>query len=75
MLLYLVAKNHSFSHGNKRITATLFLRFLNGKGILHDEDGTKPIPDITIVAVTLMLPERRTQIESHYVKRYRQSHQ
>ena len=27
MLLYLVVKNHSFSDGNKRIAATLFLWF------------------------------------------------
>ena len=35
MLLYLVTKNHSFSDGNKRIAATLFLWFLNGNGILQ----------------------------------------
>lgn len=29
MLLYLVVKNHSFSDGNKRIAATLFLWFMN----------------------------------------------
>ena len=29
MLLYLVTKNHSFSDGNKRIAATLFLWFMN----------------------------------------------
>ena len=32
MLLYLVTKNHSFSDGNKRIAATLFLWFLNNNG-------------------------------------------
>ena len=35
MLLYLVTKNHSFSDGNKRIAATLFLWFLNNNGILY----------------------------------------
>ena len=35
MLLYLVTKNHSFSDGNKRIAATLFLWFLNGNHILY----------------------------------------
>lgn len=30
MLLYLVTKNHSFSDGNKRIAATLFLWFMAG---------------------------------------------
>ena len=39
MLLYLVTKNHSFSDGNKRIAATLFLWFLNGNGILYNGDG------------------------------------
>ena len=34
MLLYLVTKNHSFSDGNKRIAATLFLWFLNNNHIL-----------------------------------------
>ena len=38
MLLYLVTKNHSFSDGNKRIAATLFLWFLNNNGILYHED-------------------------------------
>ena len=41
MLLYLVTKNHSFSDGNKRIAATLFLWFLNNNGILYREDGSK----------------------------------
>ena len=36
MLLYLVTKNHSFSDGNKRIAATLFLWFMAGNGILPD---------------------------------------
>ena len=35
MLLYLVTKNHSFSDGNKRIAATLFLWFLNNNGIFE----------------------------------------
>ena len=37
MLLYLVTKNHSFSDGNKRIAATLFLWFMNENGILYDD--------------------------------------
>ncbi|WP_444350986.1 RhuM family protein, partial [Phocaeicola plebeius] len=35
MLLYLVTKNHSFSDGNKRIAAPLFLWFMAGTGILY----------------------------------------
>lgn len=53
MLLYLVTKNHSFSDGNKRIAATLFLWFLNGNGILYNEDGSKRIADNTLVALRL----------------------
>ena len=40
MLLYLVTKNHSFSDGNKRIAATLFLWFLNNNKILYNSDGS-----------------------------------
>ena len=61
MLLYLVTKNHSFSDGNKRIAATLFLWFLNGNSILYNEDGTKRIADNTLVALTLMIAESRTE--------------
>ena len=46
MLLYLVTKNHSFSDGNKRIAATLFLWFLNNNGILYREDGTKRLVNL-----------------------------
>ena len=41
MLLYLVTKNHSFSDGNKRIAATLFLWFLNGNHILYNPFWSK----------------------------------
>ena len=43
MLLYLVVKNHSFSDGNKRIAAMLFLWFLNNNHVLYAEDGHKRI--------------------------------
>lgn len=61
MLLYLVTKNHSFSDGNKRIAATLFLWFMAGNGILYNTDGTKRIADNTLVALTLMIAESRTE--------------
>jgi prophage maintenance system killer protein len=57
MLLYLVTKNHSFSDGNKRIAATLFLWFLNENRILYRPDGSKRLPDNTLVALTLMIAE------------------
>lgn len=68
MLLYLVTKNHSFSDGNKRIAATLFLWFLNGNGILYNEDGTKRIADNTLVALILMIAESRTEEKDTMIK-------
>lgn len=61
MLLYLVTKNHSFSDGNKRIAATLFLWFLNGNNILYNADGSKRLADSTLVALTLMIAESKTE--------------
>lgn len=68
MLLYLVTKNHSFSDGNKRIAATLFLWFLNNNGVLYRPDGTKRIADNTLVALTLMIAESRTEEKDVMVK-------
>lgn len=68
MLLYLVTKNHSFSDGNKRIAATLFLWFMAGNGILYNPDGSKRIADNTLVALTLMIAESRTEEKDIMVK-------
>ena len=68
MLLYLVTKNHSFSDGNKRIAATLFLWFLNNNRILYHPDGSKRIADSTLVALTLMIAESRTEEKDVMVK-------
>lgn len=54
-LLYFITKNHSFSDGNKRIAAFLFLYFMERNGILFDEKGGKRIADNTLVALTLMI--------------------
>ena len=68
MLLYLVTKNHSFSDGNKRIAATLFLWFMAGNGILYNPDGSKRIADNTLVALTLIIAESRTEEKDIMVK-------
>jgi prophage maintenance system killer protein len=54
-LLYFITKNHSFTDGNKRIAAFLFLYFLERNRILYDEVGNKRIADNTLVALTLMI--------------------
>ena len=68
MLLYLVVKNHSFSDGNKRIAAMLFLWFMEKNGILYRGDGEKRIADNTLVALTLMIAESRTEEKDIMVK-------
>lgn len=68
MLLYLVTKNHSFSDGNKRIAATLFLWFMQNNGILYNSDGSKRISNGTLVAITLMIAESRPEEKDIMVK-------
>ena len=58
-LLYFVTKNHSFYDGNKRIAATMFLHFLDRNGALFD-DGRKRIEDHTLVALTIMIAESKS---------------
>ena len=61
MLLYLVTRN-------KRIAATLFLWFLNNNHILYREDGSKRLADNTLVALTLMIAESKTEEKDVMVK-------
>ncbi len=65
-LIYFIIKNHSFSDGNKRIAAFLFLYFLERNGILFDKNGNKRIADNTLVALTLMVavskPDKQKQL-------------
>ena len=56
-LLYLVVKNHSFSDGNKRIAAWLYVWYLAKNNFLYNEDGSKKITNNTLVALTLMIAE------------------
>jgi len=56
-LLYFVVKNHSFTDGNKRIAAGLFLYFLDKNKQLYAIDGSKIIADNTLVAITIMIAE------------------
>jgi len=60
-LLYFITKNHSFSDGNKRIAAFLFLYFLEKNGILFDEFRNKRIADNALVALTLMIAVSRPE--------------
>lgn len=55
-LLYFVVKNHSFTDGNKRIAAFLFVWFLERNNLLYF-GGKKVIDDNALVALTLMVAE------------------
>ena len=67
-LLYLVVKNHSFSDGNKRIAAFLFLWFLENNGILYRKDGTRLLDNNTLVALTLMIAESNVEEKEIMIK-------
>ena len=56
-LLYFVVKNHSFTDGNKRIAAFLFVWFLQRNNILYTANSNKIVSDSTLVALTLMLAQ------------------
>ncbi|PTX18024.1 Fic/DOC family protein [Pontibacter mucosus] len=56
-LLYFVVKNHSFSDGNKRIAAFLFVWFMEKNQLLYDAEGRKRIADNALVALTLLIAE------------------
>jgi prophage maintenance system killer protein len=60
-LLYFVVKNHSFSDGNKRIAAFLFVYFLDRNGCLYRPDGTRRLADNALVALTLLIAESRPE--------------
>ena len=66
-LLYFIVKNHSFVDGNKRIAAAIFLYFLSKNNILYREDGSKRLADNTLVAITLMIAESRSDEKSNII--------
>ena len=52
----------------KEVPVTLFLWFLNNNHILYHPDGSKRIADSTLVALTLMIAESRTEEKDVMVK-------
>jgi len=67
-LLYFIVKNHSFSDGNKRIAAFLFLYFLEKNGLLFTENGNKRIADNALVALTLMIAVSKPKEKETMIK-------
>jgi len=60
-LLYFVVKNHSFSDGNKRIAAWLFIWYLEKNKNLYLPDGSKRISENALVALTLLIAESKPE--------------
>jgi len=54
-LLYFVVKNHSFSDGNKRIAAWLFIWYLNKNKHLYTVNGQKRIANNALATLILMI--------------------
>lgn len=69
-LLYFIAKNHSFSDGNKRIAAAMFLYFLDRNGALFSDAAKtqKTIADQTLAALTIMVAESRPEEKEMMIK-------
>lgn len=67
-LLYFVTKNHSFVDGNKRIAATLFVHFLNQNKILYRKDGSKRLPDTTLIALTVLIAQSKPEEKDTIIK-------
>jgi prophage maintenance system killer protein len=67
-LLYFIVKNHSFSDGNKRIAAGLFIYFLDLNNNLYNELGNKRIGDNALVAITIMIAESKADEKDMMIK-------
>jgi len=67
-LLYFVTKNHSFTDGNKRIAALLFLYFMERNRILFDSNGVKRIEDNALVALTIMIAVSKPEEKDILIK-------
>lgn len=67
-LLYFIVKNHSFSDGNKRIAAGLFVYFMDKNNLLYRFDGSKRVGDNALVAITIMIAESKSEEKDIMVK-------
>jgi prophage maintenance system killer protein len=67
-LLYFITKNHSFSDGNKRIAALIFLYFLEKNLALYKPNGDKRLADNSLVALTLMIAVSKPEEKETMIK-------
>ncbi|MDO8989209.1 MAG: virulence protein RhuM/Fic/DOC family protein [Sideroxyarcus sp.] len=67
-LLYFIVKNRSFTDGNKRIAAAIFVWFLQRHDFLYNAEGEKRIADNALVAFTLLIAESKPDEREMMVK-------
>lgn len=67
-LLYFVIKNHSFSDGNKRIGAFLFVWFLEKNGHRFKKSGELKINDNALVAIALLVAQSNPEEKELMIK-------
>jgi len=60
-LIFLKRISGTFSDGNKRIAAFLFVWFLEKNGVLYRPDGSRKLADNALVALTLMIAESKPE--------------
>lgn len=66
-LLYYLVKDHPFVDGCKRISATLFLEYLNKNGLLT-KNGNLRISNETIATMTILVAESRADEKEMMIK-------
>lgn len=67
-LLYFIVKNHSFSDGNKRIAAWIFIWYLNENKYLYTTNGKPRISNNTLASLTLMIALSKSDEKELIVK-------
>ena len=67
-LLYFVVKNHSFTDGNKRIAAWLFVWYLNKNKHLYSNTGKKKIANNALATLTLMVALSKPEEKNLMIK-------
>lgn len=67
-LLYYIVKNHSFSDGNKRIAAWIFVWYLNKNNYLYNPNGIKKIENNALASLTLMIALSKPQEKELMIK-------
>ena len=63
-----MTKNHSFTDGNKRIAAALFLHFLERNGLLSRADGRQIITNDGLASLTLLIAISKPEEKDTMVK-------